>query len=134
MLFRSFMFGMTATPVVVQQAARGLPLVSIGQINYDAVMGVGVLADSPIRTPKDLEGGRIGVRTNSLTASVWTRDLATAHRAARRLQVGYVWINSAGAHIPGAPFGGYRQSGLGREGGLGELLSYTQEKNVYVAL
>ncbi|MEY4213686.1 MAG: hypothetical protein RL458_1912, partial [Pseudomonadota bacterium] len=48
----TFMFGMTATPVVVQQAARGLPLVSIGQINYDAVMGVGVLADSPIKTPK----------------------------------------------------------------------------------
>jgi hypothetical protein len=56
---------MTATPVVVQQAARGLPLVSIGQINYDAVMGVGVLADSPIKTPKDLEGRKIGASVTS---------------------------------------------------------------------
>lgn len=61
----SFMFGMTATPVVVAQAARGLPLVSIGQINYDAVMGIGVLADSPIRTPKDLEGRKIGASVTS---------------------------------------------------------------------
>jgi len=61
----TFMFGMTATPVVVQQAARGLPLVSIGQINYDAVMGVGVLADSPIKTPKDLEGRKIGASVTS---------------------------------------------------------------------
>src|SRR5262249_27222100 len=69
-----------------------------------------------------------------LTASVWTKDLATAHRAAQRIEAGYVWINSVSTHFPGTPFGGYKQSGFGREECLEELLAYTQTKNVYVRL
>ncbi|MBI3708844.1 MAG: aldehyde dehydrogenase family protein [Proteobacteria bacterium] len=69
-----------------------------------------------------------------LTASIWTRDLTTAHRAAGRVQAGYVWVNNSGAHFLGAPFGGYKQSGLGREECLDELLSYTQIKNVNITL
>ena len=69
-----------------------------------------------------------------LTASVWTRDLASAHRAANMLNVGYVWINGSSAHIPGAPFGGTKQSGLGREECLEELFTFTQAKNVNVTL
>jgi betaine-aldehyde dehydrogenase len=69
-----------------------------------------------------------------LTASIWTRDLATAHTMASRVEAGYVWINNAGPHFLGAPFGGFKQSGLGREECLDELLSYTQVKNVNVAL
>lgn len=69
-----------------------------------------------------------------LTASVWTRDLAVAHRAASALDVGYVWINGSSAHIPGAPFGGAKQSGLGREECLEELFAFTQTKNVNVTL
>jgi NitT/TauT family transport system substrate-binding protein len=61
----TFMFGMAATPVVIAQAARGLPLVSVAQINYDAIMGIGVLADSPIRKPKDLEGRKLGSSVTS---------------------------------------------------------------------
>lgn len=61
----SFMFGMGATPTVIAQAARGLPIVCIGQINYDALMGIGVLADSPIRSPKDIEGRKIGASVTS---------------------------------------------------------------------
>ena len=45
-----------------------------------------------------------------LTASIWTRDLVTAHRAASRVQAGFVWINNASMHFLGAPFGGYKQS------------------------
>jgi acyl-CoA reductase-like NAD-dependent aldehyde dehydrogenase len=67
-----------------------------------------------------------------LTASVWTRDLRTAMSAARDLQTGYVWVNWSSSHIPGASFGGVKNSGLGRDEGLEELESFTQSKNVYI--
>jgi betaine-aldehyde dehydrogenase len=69
-----------------------------------------------------------------LTASIWTKDLKTAHRAAARVEVGFVWVNTVGNHFLGAPFGGYKQSGIGREESADELLEYTQIKNVNVAL
>lgn len=69
-----------------------------------------------------------------LTAAIWSRDLATAHRAASRVEAGFVWINEVGRHFLGAPFGGVKQSGIGREEGIGELLSFTHEKNVHVHL
>lgn len=69
-----------------------------------------------------------------LTASIWTRDLATAHRAAARVQAGYVWINGSSSHFIGAPFGGYKLSGIGREECKEELLEFTQIKNVNVTL
>ncbi len=67
-----------------------------------------------------------------LTASVFTRDLALAHRFARDVEVGYVWVNDASRHFPGTPYGGYKDSGIGREESQEELLSYTQVKNVNV--
>ncbi len=69
-----------------------------------------------------------------LTASIWTRDLARAHRLAARIESGYVWVNHGSAHFPGADFGGYKKSGLGREEGLSELLAFTQNKNINVKL
>ena len=69
-----------------------------------------------------------------LSCSIWTRDLATAHRAASQADAGYVWINGTGRHYLGAPFGGYKQSGQGREESFDELLSYTQVKNVHITL
>jgi betaine-aldehyde dehydrogenase len=67
-----------------------------------------------------------------LTCSIWTNDLAKAHRMAAEVEAGYVWINEVSKHFPGAPFGGYKLSGLGREESLGELLEFTQEKTVHV--
>jgi len=69
-----------------------------------------------------------------LTASIWTQNLATAHRTAGRVQAGFVWVNHVGSHFIGASFGGYKQSGIGREEGFDELLTYTQHKNVHVVL
>lgn len=69
-----------------------------------------------------------------LTASIWTHDIKTALRMARAVQSGYIWINSASAHYYGMPFGGMKNSGLGREEGLDELLSYTETKSVHVRL
>jgi betaine-aldehyde dehydrogenase len=69
-----------------------------------------------------------------LSCSIWTCDLSTAHRAASRAEAGFVWINHTGQHFIGVPFGGYKQSGIGREESFDELLSYTQLKNVHIAL
>jgi betaine-aldehyde dehydrogenase len=69
-----------------------------------------------------------------LTCSIWTNDLNRAHRTAMRVEAGYVWINHVGQHLLGAPFGGFKQSGMGREECLEELLSFTQEKNIYLKL
>lgn len=69
-----------------------------------------------------------------LTASIWTTQLGHAHRAASRVQAGYVWVNHVSSHFIGASFGGYKQSGIGREEGFDELLTYTQHKNVHVVV
>ncbi|MDB5875281.1 MAG: aldehyde dehydrogenase family protein [Ramlibacter sp.] len=68
-----------------------------------------------------------------LTASVWTTSLATAHRAAARIEAGYIWVNKVSTHFIGASFGGFKQSGIGREESFEELMSFTQNKNVHVA-
>lgn len=65
-----------------------------------------------------------------LTASIWTESLETALRLSDRIQAGYVWVNDASDHYLGAPFGGVKQSGLGREECLDELLAYTEKKTV----
>jgi betaine-aldehyde dehydrogenase len=69
-----------------------------------------------------------------LTCSIWTNDLSTAHRTAGAVEAGYVWINEVSKHFLGAPFGGYKQSGIGREECIEELLRFTREKNIHVNL
>jgi betaine-aldehyde dehydrogenase len=69
-----------------------------------------------------------------LTCAIWTNDLEKAHRAAQRTQAGYVWVNEIGKHFLGAPYGGYKQSGIGREECLGEMMAFTQEKNIHINL
>ena len=69
-----------------------------------------------------------------LTANVFTRDLGVAHRLAGQLQAGYVYVNGTGRRPPGSPFGGWKQSGLGKENSAEELLSYTREKTITVTL
>jgi len=69
-----------------------------------------------------------------LTGSIWTNDLARAHRVAMALDAGFLWINGVSRHFPGVPFGGFKQSGVGREESLEELLSYTQLKTINIML
>jgi betaine-aldehyde dehydrogenase len=69
-----------------------------------------------------------------LTCSIWTSDLTTAHRTAAAVEAGYVWVNEVSKHFLGAPFGGYKQSGVGREECIEELIRFTREKNIHVNL
>ena len=69
-----------------------------------------------------------------LASAVWTRDIAKAHRVARKLQAGTVWINTYNNYDAAAGFGGYKMSGYGRELGMHALESYTQIKTVWVNL
>ena len=77
---------------------------------------------------------RVNALDVGLTASIWTHDLDRAHRLASRVEAGYIWINGASTHYVGVPFGGYKQSGMGREESIEELLACTQIKNVNVTL
>jgi acyl-CoA reductase-like NAD-dependent aldehyde dehydrogenase len=67
-----------------------------------------------------------------LASGVWTHDLPTAMRFAKALQSGFVWINTTAKHFVGMPFGGWKNSGLGREECLEELLSYTHNKAIHI--
>ncbi|MCA9433414.1 MAG: aldehyde dehydrogenase family protein [Candidatus Omnitrophica bacterium] len=76
-----------------------------------------------------------GNKTNyGLSAAVWTRDIKKAHRIARQIRAGVVWINTYNQFDAASPFGGYKESGIGRELGKFALDNYLQTKSVWVAL
>jgi acyl-CoA reductase-like NAD-dependent aldehyde dehydrogenase len=69
-----------------------------------------------------------------LTASIWTNNIDDALAASRSVRAGYVWINTVGPHYHALGYGGFKNSGTGREEGLEEMLSYTEEKVINIAL
>ena len=77
-------------------------------------------------------------RSNStfygLAAAVWTRDIGKAHRYANAVKAGTVWVNCYDVFDAGAPFGGFKMSGIGRELGAAALNNYTELKTVTVSL
>ena len=82
--------------------------------------------DSVIARGNDTEYG--------LAASVWTKDINKAHKVAKGLKAGTVWVNCHNIFDAAAPFGGYKRSGFGREMGIHALENYTQVKNVIIQL
>ncbi|MEP1584705.1 MAG: aldehyde dehydrogenase family protein, partial [Marinobacter sp.] len=69
-----------------------------------------------------------------LAAAVWTSDLSKAHRAARALRAGSVWVNQYDGGDMTAPFGGFKQSGNGRDKSLHAFDKYTQLKATWIKL
>jgi len=78
--------------------------------------------------------GQVNSTEYGLTASVWTSNLKCAHKAVRRLQAGFIWVNQTSRHYLGVPFGGSKHSGLGREECLEEMLDFTEIKSVNIQL
>jgi aldehyde dehydrogenase (NAD+) len=92
-----------------------------------------VLSVIPFQDAED--AARIANDTRyGLAGGVWTNDIGKAHRVARAIRAGTVWINAWHQLNAATPFGGYKASGLGREGGKEVLAQYTETKNVYVHL
>jgi acyl-CoA reductase-like NAD-dependent aldehyde dehydrogenase len=86
--------------------------------------------------PFDSEAEAVSLANDTrfgLAGGVWTRDLSRAHRVARAVRAGTMWVNCYTAVTPGAPFGGVGLSGIGREGGVEGLHDFTEVKTVYVA-
>ncbi len=92
-----------------------------------------VLAAAPFEDLDDVIA-RGNSTTYGLAASVWTKDIDKAHKVARDLKAGTVWVNCHNIFDAAAPFGGYKRSGYGREMGVHALESYTQVKNVVIQI
>jgi acyl-CoA reductase-like NAD-dependent aldehyde dehydrogenase len=82
--------------------------------------------DDVVRQANDTQYG--------LAAAIWTRDIGIAHRLARRVKAGNIWLNCQLVVDRSMAFGGYKQSGWGRENGLEGLEAFLQTKSVYAAL
>jgi phenylacetaldehyde dehydrogenase len=100
----------------------------------EEIFGPVVCAESFSDADLDRMAREANDTTFGLAASVWTRDLSTAHKMARRIRSGTVWINCHNVFDASLPFGGYKQSGWGREMGEEVLHNYTEVKAVTAAL
>jgi len=118
--------GYFVQPTVVKNVKPGMSIVR------EEIFGPVVVAE-PFSKPEDLVS-RANQTDYGLAAGIWTRDIAKAHRIAAELRAGTVWINCYNVFDAALPFGGYKQSGWGREMGREVLELYTQTKAVVVGL
>ena len=113
-------------PTIVHQASKDSFLMR-NEV-FGPVLAVTPFADEAeaLELANDTEFG--------LAAGVWTRDINRAHKMARALEAGTVWINTYRALTFNSPFGGYKSSGVGRQNGIEAVQQYLQTKSVWVEL
>jgi len=121
--------GYFVAPAVMSGVRPGMKVVD------EEIFGPVVVAQS-FATDADLD--RLAAQANDtiygLAASVWTKDISAAHKMARRIKAGTVWVNCHNVFDAALPFGGYKQSGWGREMGAEVLNNYTEVKAVTIKL
>ncbi len=118
--------GFYVKPTIFSEVQPGM------QIAQEEIFGP-VLAAIKFSTPEEaveIANGTI----YGLVSAVWTRDIQLAHRMAAAIKAGSVWINTYNGFDTASPFGGYKQSGFGRDLGQYALDQYTNVKSVWVAL
>jgi betaine-aldehyde dehydrogenase len=114
--------GLYVQPTVFEPSRHDMPLVQEEIFGPVTCLFRWDDEDEVIRLANDVIFG--------LTASVWTTDLVTAHRTIGRLKAGLVWVNDHNQRPALTPFGGFKQSGIGKERAMDELETYTHEKSV----
>jgi aldehyde dehydrogenase (NAD+) len=92
-----------------------------------------VLSVLPFDGPEDIVA-KANATIYGLAAGVWTRDVAKAHRVARAIRAGTVWVNTYNLYDPALPFGGYKHSGFGRDLGQEAIDGYLETKSVWIDL
>jgi phenylacetaldehyde dehydrogenase len=120
--------GYFVQPTVLTKTNRDMKVVR------EEIFGPVVCAESFSDADLDRVAREANDSIYGLAASVWTKDLSTAHKMARRIRSGTVWINCHNVFDASLPFGGYKQSGWGREMGEDVLHNYTEIKAVTAAL
>lgn len=111
------------------------PTLVVGASSDSAICQEEIFGPVVVALPWDTEREAVEIANDTelgLTAAVWSRDIDQALRFAVNLDVGYIWVNDANRHYPGAPFGGMKNSGVGREECSEELLSYSELSTINI--
>ena len=114
-----------------------LPTLIEGLDNRARVCQEEIFGPVLVAMPFDDEAELIAMANDSvygLAAGIWSRDFPRALRLARALEAGTVWINTYKTFSISTPFGGFKESGLGREKGMQGIKAYMQQKSIYLGL
>jgi aminomuconate-semialdehyde/2-hydroxymuconate-6-semialdehyde dehydrogenase len=129
--------GVPDMPAPYDQGSWVQPTIWTGLSDDSSIMREEIFGPCCHITPFDSED-EVVTRANDtpygLACSVWTENVSKAHRVAARIEAGLIWVNSWFLRDLRTPFGGSKQSGIGREGGVHSLEFYTETKNICVKL